>query len=1044
MKANKILLFTLASAMFAGCSNDEWQSNEYAEGLKNGKLVSSGLLSMSVGAEAGTRALSPLGNFVWMPESVDESGNILENSNQKIGLCWTGRNIDEPGYGVITTEDALTANVYSNVKFEHVGWLDVNATKPSGVECAEETLANGAYIVGEGTPAAAFSGSLTGSRYNKYYTEDKRATGAKGAYTKTEHEESTGVLNLGKGLFKTENTSVFAGEYLAYYPYTDKFTKGSIIAEEPVEFNINVDGDAYAATSKYGFAIGYIRQYNGGMEASKVSSRTLSGFFGVKLTNSDNIQTNNIKTVIFYSPKTGIVYSQELNTKACVAALKGLDAEGQSASSADLGSGSSLFVGEGLTKNSVFVNLEEGENKYATVSKDETETVVIPVLPQTIDDLMIVLVNDNDQTYTITSGAIADNVKTIQPNEASIHNIDLKDVVFKNEYMVVDEASFISAMAKIYASGSTSAVNTIQLLNDVRLESVNKENYGNLNYIGNFQTLFFNKDINIVSDFGATLTIAEGQHINIKSDNNDAKLDIDVDVIIEGMGCCGSEVGKLAIGGKVEKIVKVDMEKVVNNGALLLGNVQGDGSGAVINITTLENKFDEYAISKQKTADAACLFLLGGTATDVTIGTLNNNGNILSKAITLDVAADTELMNFQATAPAYAGLDSRIINTKVTTLVNETSENKGGKISIEGNTEMYVENLTNKSTDALIITKNIKDNEASDLDGRLSVTGNSTNNGIIDNNGIVNWNKHSMENKGLFIDQLSGQVGGYPVINGQGDGNEMTYEGVIYATDLKVKGIYVSKVASIERLNFALTDAVEEPSTNVVEILDMDKNAKFYDLSKVDPNNKLQGKDVYVAAGEKTILFKALGADNKGEEKYFGHCVTVRSNSSLNVKDGVLKTKSDVNVEVGAEFIADVKYTAEKSEVEIGGNLNNEGTTNHKANKMTVTENLNNATEAEFISAQTFNVVGNVLTSGTFDSNGTLNTVGGNFTQKAGEVTFACQTTTDIAGQFSCEDGTFTREALGTSTSYRATVNVGSLGVLTGTNNGGWPTVKIQ
>lgn len=1041
MKANKILLFTLASAMFAGCSNDEWQSNEYAEGLKNGKLVSSGLLSMSVGAEAGTRALSPIGNFVWMPERVDGSGNILEDSNQKIGLCWTGRNIDEPGYGVITTEDALTANVYSNVKFEHVGWLDVNATKPSGVECAEETLANGAYIVGEGTPVADFSGSLTEGRYNKYYTGDNRTTGAKGAYTKTEHEESTGVLNLGKGLFKTENTSVFAGEYLAYYPYTDKFTKGSIIAEEPVEFNINVDGDAYAATSKYGFAIGYIRQYNGGMEASKVSSKTLSGFFGVKLTNSDNIQSNNIKTVIFYSPKTSIVYSQMLNTKACVAALKGLDAEGQSASSADLGSGSSLFVGEGLTKNSVFVNLEEGDNKYATVTKDEIETVVIPVLPQTIDDLMIVLVNDKDQTYTITSEAIADGVKTIQPNKASIHSIDLKDVVFKNEYMVVDEASFISAMAKIYANGSASDVNTIQLLNDVRLESVNTENYGDLNYIGNFQTLFFNKDINIISDFDATLTIAEGQYINIKSDNNDAKLDIDVDVIIEGMGCCGSEVGKLAIGGKQGKIVKVDMENVVNHGALLLGNVTGDNSGAEINITTLENKFDEYAVSKQKTTDAACLFLLGGTATDVTIGTLNNNGTILSKAITLDVSLETELMNFQATAPAYSGLKSRIINTKVTTLVNETSENKGGKISIEGNTEMYVENLTNKSTDALIITKNIKDNEASDLDGRLSVTGNSTNNGIIDNNGIVNWNKHSMENKGLFIDQLSGQVGGYPVINGQGDGNNMTYEGVIYATDLKVKGIYVSKVASAERLNFALTDAVEEPSTNVVEILDMD--AKYYDLSKVDPNNKLQDKDVYVAAG-KPILFKALGADNKGEEKYFGHCVTVRSESSLLVKDGVLKTKGDVNVEAEAEFTADVKYTAEKTEVEIGGNLNNEGTTNHKANKMTVTEDLNNATDAEFISDQTFNVVGNVLTSGTFDSNGSPNTVGGNFTQKAGEVTFANQTTTDIAGQFSCEAGIFTREALGTSTNFRATVNVGSLGVLTGTNNGGWPTVKIQ
>ena len=89
-----------------------------------------------------------------------------------------------------------------------------------------------------------------------------------------------------------------------------------------------------------------------------------------------------------------------------------------------------------------------------------------------------------------------------------------------------------------------------------------------------------------------------------------------------------------------------------------------------------------------------------------------------------------------------------------------------------------------------------------------------------------------------------------------------------------------------------------------------------------------------------------------------------------------------------------------------------------------------------------FNVEGNVSTSGTFDSNGALNTVSKNFTQQgdSSNSTFAAQTTTTINGTFNCLAGTFEREGLDGGTNYRATVNVGVLGKTEGTTTTAWPT----
>lgn len=158
--------------------------------------------------------------------------------------------------------------------------------------------------------------------------------------------------------------------------------------------------------------------------------------------------------------------------------------------------------------------------------------------------------------------------------------------------------------------------------------------------------------------------------------------------------------------------------------------------------------------------------------------------------------------------------------------------------------------------------------------------------------------------------------------------------------------------------------------------------------------------------------------------------------------DGLLSTVNNVFVETNANFIPKAKNEADKSEITIGGNLENAGTTTHGADILIIKQNLNNLADATFKSNKNFNVEGNVATFGTFDSKGAANKVVGNFTQDDVNslTTFAPQTTTTINGTFACFAGSFERLGLNGGNNYRATVNVGKLGATDGTTTTAWPT----
>ena len=1053
MKTSKFLFVAAFAASLLSCQDETFDSNNANsnEGLK-GKLVKSGLLGVGYGTgNAETRAYSVDGRFIWMPTALNDDGSIAADpitkaarSNQRIGFCWTGINNVNPEYSAATS---LSQKVYTNYEFEHVGWLAKNATKVEREECFPFALTNGGYIVGEtenddvaiwqSTPYESANG-----RGTKYQTDDDGQS-AIGKYVK-------GELNLGSGLFKTENSDVFEGEYLVYFPYNNGFTRGQILAAQPDHFDIDVNLNRFTTLSRYAFSIGHVNHYAGGQSLEKISTKTLSSFTGVKLYDSSDNGENKIKKVIFYANETGFLFEQDLDAKACVEAIMNNKPLGE-----DVYYNSGTTTVKKNDTNAIYATLSNDGAEYATVSasangsKEKALKVYFPVLPQTVKDLTVVLINDEDKTFVHNAGT----VKFESGKDRAIE-IDLKDANFESKYMVVDEETLFSALENIKSNGSEE--NTIQLLRSVRIEDV----MSHKPYVGDFGTIFFNKNINIMTNCKPNakgeevgLSLAAGQELYIKSQDatGKAKLTFNVPFTVEGAGCCDDDVARLSVGSTQSAIANIEFTKIINNGALALANIHS--KKATIVVGELVNAYDEWALEKGRTKDAAQLFLLGDTESDIQIGTLTNKGTVTASPVTVGKpACDGNWKTYVDEAISALNKSSftlRPVKATIGTLTNEVSATannaklEGGVINIEGFAELVVNALTNISETAIIKTLNVTDGEAnSTLDGRLTLKGASTNNGIIDNNGVTNLEGQPMQNNGLLIDQLSGQLGGQYIENGNGTGLSRTYGNLEYKTDLPVKGMYVSKVATNQRLNFTLTDEVTSASVNVIEIVGSD--VAFFNLENVDPNNLLKDKDVYVSAGAKQIAFKAFDSANKATEKSFGHCVTVRSNSILNVKDGLLSTVKDVNVEESATFKVDPKNTADKSEITIGGNLNNVGTTTHKADILTVKKNLNNEAAASFISNNGFVVEGNVVTAGTFDSDGTPNTVAGNFDQTAGNTTFAYKTTTTVDGQFSCAAGaSFLREALGTSGDYRATVNVGGLGKLDGDNNGGgWPTVK--
>lgn len=1084
----KIFTYSLAvAAMLASC-NDDFQTYEAGNaGGTKGKLVEAGLIGAGVESESETRAFSPNGGFVWMPEALGSTGNLTaERLNQKIGLCWTGVNTENAEYGAAASAGV---NVFTNYEYEHIGWLETNQTEVLLDECTGE-IKNGAYIQGEGLTSSSLLAEFNGDwsvkagsnsykgRYNKYY------------YGETSGKSVAGKdLSLGAGIFKTDNATVFEGQYVVYFPYTDKFTRGPIIANSPSYFeNVqtgtnlpSTEADQLATASKYAFQMGYITHYEGGNRSSRFLTKNYSSFVRLYLydgdaAHDDGTMDADIKTVILYSPSQGIIY------ETGVSAASVINNQGDMTKVEK--------VGTPVTTNALYAHLTD-ENatkegayvKWNTTSK--THLVTLPALPQTVEDLKVILINADDKSMEFN---LSDADKNWIAGQSVKINLNMDRKAFTNTYYAVDEPTFASALNKINQSGDNSG--TIKILRNIDMVPANNDKY-ETNVAGTVasKVIGIYKNISIVADDSnkdACITIkgdktAQTQRIieqYVAYDNTKkAQLTVNVPVIVEGYGCCDNYSAMLNIGGvhaTYEDVITFN-KPVTNYGITKIGGDKGKTNivfNDVVNniwdteyVTNTISKYTNKAYTqatKERAVNNPDFLKNAAKMTIATSETENEEvkfNSLLKNEGTINVSSQNPLTTKDAEGTRSLKVYINKIENTGVLAVNKTKATTatdiiGGDINISANSLVVTEEgIKNQNIYAYI---NVAGKGNSDTnDGRLDVkqADISVNKGTIENNGVINLLGGSLDNsEGLFVDNLTGQVGGIAVDNGDEPAVYITryYKGIEgandYLTDLKT-GIFVAKTATNDRMAFIINDAVESKSAVVIEVVGVD--GTYYDFSKPQfKDNDLEGYDVRINSVT-PISFVAKQKDAAGnliEEKTIGHCMDVYSDMKvgssniLNVENNVFVRKN-VKVEV-------TKYIAE---FKIGNNLTVEQT----ATVNTVAKDAQTKSEKSelFVKNDIFNygtIISNrtffvdrdfrIYATGELDSYGTPNTVARNFIL-AGKASFERYTTTTVIGEFeSGKASQFVRKGLGASDQYRATVNVGKLGKTEGAATGGWPT----
>lgn len=528
MKTKHFLFTAALLSAFSACTNDDFMSEGNTLKDDKGILVEVGsnfAIAASKGNDAETRAYDKDGKFVWLPQDFDSSTGAA-TLPATLGLCWTGiNNVNAEGSALAVTDH----RVFTNYKFEHKGWLYKGESVPDYDICTKDQIKNGEFLPGgDGTPEAKWS--------NPTYTA---STSGK-------------TLDLGTGFFKSNLGTIYQGEYIVYFPYSDSFFNSPIVATAPktVELSgllvaakgtdgkVRHDANSYAAMSKYGFNVGYSYNMDGGVETQSFTTKSLSGGVVVRLTNSANTLGSKITTVTLYSKNKQFILKQELSAAAIKAA--GNDCKKY---------GKDFYYGEPVETSKTVVAkvgaLEPKDKKYVDI--------VIPVLPTSIDDLTVLLTNEDNKTAEVKVEGVTE-VKSVGQGWTLLEDIDLKGLEFNKVY-AMDAESFRAATNNV--SGPCS-------------KDLEKAKSSIVRILGHIE---IDQDMPIAIRGGYTIEGEEGDALILKSGNK-VNLDgtdyyqnrrfivnmvnadltkynepvLDCDVIVEDAGCCNKFGTRLVIG----------------------------------------------------------------------------------------------------------------------------------------------------------------------------------------------------------------------------------------------------------------------------------------------------------------------------------------------------------------------------------------------------------------------------------------------------------------------------------------------------------------
>lgn len=579
MKTKFILGSLALAATFVGCSNEElgnvaandYQSNmiELGENFMIGAADVEGVESRTHWdlVENNTK----LRNF-FAPVIATESNNTIGQTSvlaPTIGLCWLGQT---PG-----------TQVYTNYEFIHNGWLAEDMEEAVFDECFGKLLTG--YTYDELNTTANTVGDEIFDTNVTLPTPNKKYEG-----------ETLDAINWNSGVFKTENKSIFGGDYIAYYPFDASFINaGTIPAKSKVEFEVVENNLTSMDIAENTFRYTNVATIDGGAKASGFSFNNLSGIVRVSLQNIGGSNSVNVEKIVLYSESEGFLKEVRLSASAIAAGKKGAE----------------LYSEVVAKSNNVILNV--ADDKYVGVAHSDatiaTHAVYFSALPTAIEDLKVLLYDDdNDKWAEYEVGNL-----TIPAGGSTSVNVTVKDADFETAYYAIDEASLLEALTNADGKATESNPVTIKLLGNIVL------NNGTTAQLAK-------KHITVE---GGKIIVSEGAKLEVLK----ATLKSDVDVM--GESCCnGTGAGGLMVA-TTNAVIDGDITVYAGEGEnkkdakLLTGNAEYTPNSTVVvegevsvetGSTTLQGAMQVAEDAYVKVNGSGTLYFKGAT--------LESNGTI--------------------------------------------------------------------------------------------------------------------------------------------------------------------------------------------------------------------------------------------------------------------------------------------------------------------------------------------------------------------------------------------------------------------------------
>lgn len=845
MKNKALLVATMALPLaFAACVQDEFESNSMSQ-AQEGELITlpeNYLLAGMFGGAADTRSIYNNGTeFAWLP---------VNNVPDAIGLCWRG--------GGFTSNPNV---VYTNYKFEHYGWLGENETAPV-LDC-DGKLVNGQLLTAVGGNQEA----LLGGTWKVAGTDSKY---------------SNMMVDAKNGVFHTENSTIFKGDYIVYYPYNDQFHDVDYIpATAPTM--IKRTGDNCLDSKKYTeelakevFVAGTMTGVDGGQQNGVFSTNFVSGAVIVRIKATKACEIRKVLLVA----ENGFATEVKLDAQKIASGAKG----------------AALYAAEPTKfENALIAEINgDGTNGGMQIGEGKTANVVFPVLPTTsktaLKNAQVILVAGSGKTLVRPAADLVNLVSLAE--EWNLVEMSIKPEDFAFNAYAYDTESLLKALTEHNVADKKGQ--TINVLTKITLDPEYKFTMPYPTSTVQTETalkdLFHKKSASLYIAEDLTLT-GKGEIVvpadvqltfkSVGTKDKPSTVTFDVPVTIESKGCCGNYPGTVVLRTASKKFGSYVFKKTVKNeGTLYLGT---DLNGAVdIKAAEIVNNggyINAYCAGKE---------LEEGSTIEI--------GKLTNTYVERDTETDEEKVNngrvnivakFWDQATEQKQNAEEKTKNRVNMTVGELVNNEDAYVLVGKRTNLYVTGTSKNDGRIKVETsgEGTNNNGVQETDGKLQIEqkGSIANTGLIENYGVVNTIGSMTQNNAdaVIIEYMGSQFGfNNPIVDA---------------------GEYICEVEDVDGAENGdrLAAAVDPnmPTTTVRFVGDGKglSSATEYEYNLASYGTLLANKKVIIATTNKSVKFTSN--DEEEVKPVSIGTLTVNKDSELSLDEIRLTVNGNVTVD---------------------------------------------------------------------------------------------------------------------------------------------------